>query len=396
MGEGDSAVSVFESASGAVRAAIDATRALAEVTWPDGASLKARFGLHTGEAKKRGGIHYGPAEAYYGTTLNLAARVRAEAAGGEVLLSETSASLVRATFRRDTRLIDLDAQPEGDREAGDDQGACGARSDDHTGRRRVPVSRPAGVRSGRSPSLLRSRAGGSRASGPHQYRPAAGGRRRLGSGKSSLLRAGVLAAVRAGEAPIAVAARLITPGAEPPLDLDGSDTELLIVDQFEELYTQCHDVERRARFIRALLARRGPVVIGVRADFYGEMSAHAAPPTPSLTTRSCSSRCETTTCDVRSPNRPDSPDSGKPGLIDLVLRDVAGEPGALPLMSHALQETWERRDGRTLTVDAYQESGGVSSAVAQTADAVVGETPEQDRPLLRDIFLRLTEIGDDT
>jgi Novel STAND NTPase 1 len=49
----------------------------------------------------------------------------------------------------------------------------------------------------------------------------------------------------------------------------------------------------------------------------------------------------------------------EPGLIDLVLRDVAGEPGALPLMSHALRETWERRDGRTLTVEAYQESGGV-------------------------------------
>ena len=85
----------------------------------------------------------------------------------------------------------------------------------------------------------------------------------------------------------------------------------------------------------------------------------------------------------------------EPGLIDLVLRDVAGEPGALPLMSHALQETWERRDGRTLTVEAYEESGGVSSAVAQTADAVVAETPEPDRQLLRNIFLRLTEIGDD-
>jgi WD40 repeat protein len=85
----------------------------------------------------------------------------------------------------------------------------------------------------------------------------------------------------------------------------------------------------------------------------------------------------------------------EPGLIDLVLRDVAGEPGALPLMSHALHETWERRDGRTLTVAAYRESGGVSSALAQTADAVADGTPESDRPLLRNVFLRLTELGDD-
>src|SRR5204863_9058445 len=84
----------------------------------------------------------------------------------------------------------------------------------------------------------------------------------------------------------------------------------------------------------------------------------------------------------------------EPGVIDLVLRDVAGEPGALPLMSHALRETWERRDGRTLTVEAYHESGGVSSAVARTADAVLGATPESDRPLLRSIFLRLTELGE--
>jgi hypothetical protein len=62
-------------------------------------------------------------------------------------------------------------------------------------------------------------------------------------------------------------------------------------------------------------------------------------------------------------------------------------------MSHALRETWERRDGRTLTVAAYHESGGVSSAVAQTADAVVAGTPASDRPLLRNVFIRLTEVG---
>ena len=58
----------------------------------------------------------------------------------------------------------------------------------------------------------------------------------------------------------------------------------------------------------------------------------------------------------------------EPGLVDLVLRDVAGEPGALPLLSHALRATWERRDGRTLTVEGYRESGGVASALARTAD----------------------------
>ena len=52
----------------------------------------------------------------------------------------------------------------------------------------------------------------------------------------------------------------------------------------------------------------------------------------------------------------------EPGLVDVVLGEVAGEPGALPLLSHALRATWERRDGRTLTLEAYRDSGGVTSA----------------------------------
>ena len=64
-------------------------------------------------------------------------------------------------------------------------------------------------------------------------------------------------------------------------------------------------------------------------------------------------------------------------------------------MSHALRETWERRDGRTLTLSAYEASGGVGSAVARTADAVLAATPELDRPLLRGMFVRMTELGDE-
>ena len=49
----------------------------------------------------------------------------------------------------------------------------------------------------------------------------------------------------------------------------------------------------------------------------------------------------------------------EPGLVDLLVREVEGEPGALPLLSHVLRETWERREGATLTVDSYQRSGGI-------------------------------------
>ena len=216
-----------------------------------------------------------------------------------------------------------------------------------------------------------------------------------GSGKSSLLRAGLIASVGAGEVPGVTSTRLVHPGAQPPAAIDGDAATLVVVDQFEELYTLCDDPAERGRFIDALLAHPGPVAIGVRADFYGELSAH-----PELASAVASNQIllgamseEELRRAVTEPARL----AGlrlEPGLVDVVLGEVAGEPGALPLLSHALRATWERRDGRTLTVDAYRASGGVTSAVAQSADALVEAVPAGERHLLRNVFLRLTELGD--
>ena len=79
----------------------------------------------------------------------------------------------------------------------------------------------------------------------------------------------------------------------------------------------------------------------------------------------------------------------EPGLVDLLVREVEGEPGALPLLSHALHETWQRREGRTLTVEGYQRTGGIRGSVAQSAEEVYDQVPEAQRPLLRDLLLRL-------
>ena len=68
------------------------------------------------------------------------------------------------------------------------------------------------------------------------------------------------------------------------------------------------------------------------------------------------------------------------GLVDLMLNDIgaqdggAPEPGALPLLSHALLATWERRRGRTLTLEGYHAAGGVRSAIAETAESVYRST----------------------
>jgi hypothetical protein len=87
----------------------------------------------------------------------------------------------------------------------------------------------------------------------------------------------------------------------------------------------------------------------------------------------------------------------EPGLADLLLHDVGHEPGALPLLSHALLETWQRRRGRMLTLSGYTSSGGVRGAIAETAEAVFADKfTQEQRAIARRIFLRLTELSDET
>jgi WD40 repeat protein len=390
MMENGRRVWVFESAAGALIAALDVAGRVADLTWPDGTPVRARFGLHAGEARLDDGR-------YQGMSVTLAGRICEEADWGEILLSETTRALAIDAIPAEYSVIGLGPfHLEGRARAEEIQalvgpgltttptaGECPYRGLLAFGPqdRRFFFGREGVVRdvlSRVAPGRLMAVVGAS------------------GTGKSSLLQAGVLAATQSGELACARSARPITPGALPTLDLGEDVLELLIVDQFEELYTLCHDRDRRTRFIEALLSRRGPVVIGVRADFYGELGASAA-----LAAAVASNQVllgpmldddlrRTITEPARIARL-----RLQHGLLDVVLRDVAGEPGALPLLSHALRESWERREGRTLTIEAYEESGGVSSALAKSADAVVAETPEPDRPLLRNLFLRLTEVGAD-
>ena len=68
---------------------------------------------------------------------------------------------------------------------------------------------------------------------------------------------------------------------------------------------------------------------------------------------------------------------------------MEGQPGALPHLSHALRQTWERREGGVLTLDGYRATGGIRQAVAQSAERVYDELPREQRTMLRDVMLRL-------
>jgi WD40 repeat protein len=187
------------------------------------------------------------------------------------------------------------------------------------------------------------------------------------------------------------------------LSRTSADHLLLVVDQFEELFTLCRSETERKAFVDNLLtavdAGEGPtiIVITLRADFY----AHCA---QFDNLREALAQQQEyigpmSTVELRRAIEEPAERNGwefEPGLIDLLLRDVGSEPGALPLLSHALLETWQRRRGHTLTLEGYHEAGGVRGAIAKTAETVFKQLKPDQQIIARNIFLRLTELGEGT
>ena len=217
-----------------------------------------------------------------------------------------------------------------------------------------------------------------------------------GSGKSSVVRAGLLPALAGGVLPGSQhwTQAVIRPGAHPARELarlSPRDRGVLVVDQFEELFTACQDERERAEFASALL-RLPRVVLAVRADFYGRCAAY-----PELSRALRDNHVLVGPMNREELRRAIERPARRAGLVvepelaDALLADVEGEPGALPLLSTALLELWGRRDGRRLQLAAYARSGGVQGAVARLAeDAYVALDPGQQAAARR-LLLRLSD-----
>ncbi|GHE97436.1 hypothetical protein [Streptomyces fumanus] len=239
-----------------------------------------------------------------------------------------------------------------------------------------------------------------------------------GSGKSSLLRAGVIPALRQsqdaalrpaviriltpGEHPARTHARLLAPG-EPGSESEsgGADT-FVVVDQFEEVFTLCQDAGERSRFIDLLLAACHPgsrlrVLLAVRADFYGHCAGH-----PRLAEALRDAQLlvgPMNAAEVREAIVKPAAAAGlsvERALTSRLVEQVTGAPGGLPLLSHVLLETWRRRRGRVLTLAAYEAAGGLEGAVAQTAEEVYSRLTPVQAAAARRVLLRLVTPGDGT
>ncbi|GAB2607791.1 hypothetical protein GCM10027168_45910 [Streptomyces capparidis] len=205
------------------------------------------------------------------------------------------------------------------------------------------------------------------------------------------------------------------PGRHPP-----PTRPVLLVDQFEELFTLCRDPGERRAFVRVLRAVAGPrpgrggpepavVVLGVRADFTGsclELPELAPVFADGLFVLPPMSVAELRESVTRPAERAGA--ALEPGLLPLLLRDAglrgeerapgsAGCPppsGALPLVSHALLATWQRREGATLTVAGYERTGGIQGAVARTAEDVFARLRPDEQRTIRRVLLRLVHVAD--
>jgi WD40 repeat protein/tRNA A-37 threonylcarbamoyl transferase component Bud32/energy-coupling factor transporter ATP-binding protein EcfA2 len=178
---------------------------------------------------------------------------------------------------------------------------------------------------------------------------------------------------------------------------------LLVVDQLEEIFTLCDDEKTRRRFIENLLYAtavgdgRVMVLLTMRADFYHRCAVYR-----DLAGRLSARHVLVGSMDEaelrRAIERPAQRVGLKfePGLVDTILADVARQPGALPLLQHALLELWEQRQGRLLTLSAYQASGGVSWAIAQRAETLYAGFGSDEQAIVQRIMLRLTQPGEGT
>ncbi|MFL5678659.1 MAG: adenylate/guanylate cyclase domain-containing protein, partial [Chloroflexota bacterium] len=450
--QGDSFFVAFPRAVDALQCTVEAQRAIAAHSWPHGEQLRVRMALHTGEPLvQRTG--------YVGMDVHRAARIGSAAHGGQILVSGSTRELVTADMPTGMDLIGLgsyrlkdvrqpvelyqvradglpfDFPPLRTESTGDEPPTPGEapfkgleffdESDARLffGRESLTAELAERVASGRFLAVIGA----------------------SGSGKSSLVRAGVVPAIRA-ETDTDWAIQTMTPTARPLealalalTSMQGSSRGgaspretaaliddlaaerrslhlfarqrlvpgrrpqrvLLVVDQFEEVYTLSRDEGERIAFLDNLLSAidgDGPVTVllTLRADFYDRLAAHDGLRTAVAENQEYIGPM--TAAELRRAIEAPAEAGGwelSPGLVDLILHDVGEEPGALPLLSHALLETWRRRRGNVMTLKAYAESGGVRGAIARTADRVYhAELDDAQQEIARSVFLRLTELGE--
>lgn len=183
---------------------------------------------------------------------------------------------------------------------------------------------------------------------------------------------------------------------------DDTSRLVLVIDQFEELFTLVDDVGTRDRFLANLVAAvdephgRITVVVTLRADFYGRPLAH-----PEFGARLGSGVVNVTPLTAEeleeAAMRPAEQQGVvlEPALLGQLIADVGGQPGSLPLFQYALTELFDRRVGDTLTAASYRAMGGLEGALRRRASELFDELDAEQQRAARQLFLRLIVVSAD-
>lgn len=181
----------------------------------------------------------------------------------------------------------------------------------------------------------------------------------------------------------------------------GTDRLLIVVDQWEELYTLCPDASTRHRFIDGILggtrAEAFSAVFTLRADFYGHLVAYR--PLADRLEQAARNLGPMTRTELERAVEQPAARAGllfEAGLADKLVDAVEREPANLPLLEFVLAQLWEQRRGNQLTHAAYEAMGEVEGAIAERADAVWEQLDDDGRRLLRAVFLRLVRTAENS
>jgi WD40 repeat protein/class 3 adenylate cyclase len=457
---GDAFCAAFSTAPQALDAAIAAQHSLLSADWEATGPIKVRMALHTGVAEVRDND-------YFGLPLNRTARLLSTGYGGQILLSLATQQLVRDHLPSNTDLKDLGEGGLKDLVKSEhiyQIVAPDLPSDfpplksvdthyvepvtDESGKL-LPVHNPyKGLRAfqeadapdffGREALTERLVTRLAEDVPLSRFLAVVGP---SGSGKSSLVRAGLVPAIRQGKGSLAGSDRWLVvemlPGAHPLEELDAlllsiaakppatlmdllrederglvravkrvlprdESVELvLVIDQFEEVFTLVEDEPTRVHFLESLYQAvtdersRLRVVVTLRADFFDRPLLY---PDPGELMRQRTAVVLPLSIDeleraiVRPAQRVGVTLEAE--LVTAIVKDVGEQPGTLPLLQYAMTELFDRRVGKLLTLEAYRESGGVLGALARRADEIYSGLSEEEQEATRQLFLRLVTLGE--
>jgi basic membrane lipoprotein Med (substrate-binding protein (PBP1-ABC) superfamily)/DNA-binding SARP family transcriptional activator len=260
-----------------------------------------------------------------------------------------------------------------------------------------------------------------------------------GSGKSSVVRAGLIPALRKGAVEGSdhwLIAHML-PGSDPFIELeaallrstldapdslvdilrgdddsglvraalrllpDDSSRLVVVVDQFEELFTLVEDESTRARFLDQLVGAvddpygRVAVLVTLRSDFYSHPLAYSGFATRMGT--GVINVVPLTSDELEAAALRPAERSGvtlEPALLAELITDVIGQPGALPMFQYTLTELFDRRVGDTLSVDVYRTMDGVRGALTRRADELYKQLDAGEQAAAQQLLLRLVGVAE--